>query len=224
MRCFGRSPLNLYGQNSREKEMETERREIGTDTVEIHEKRRSIRRQVLKVRDAMNQAERKKGSLLMTERILGHQWFYGSDKILCFASYGSEIDTYELIREAICKKKQVFLPKVTNVSEKREMCFYRVTDLSELSPGYMKIPEPAGNTAKYVYDPTEAAHTLMLMPGVAFDGFRNRLGYGKGFYDGFLAEKQELQLRTIAIGFRCQMVDEIPAMKGDVRPYQVICT
>ena len=26
----------------------------------------------------------------------------------------------------------------------------------------------------------------MLMPGAAFDRHRNRLGYGKGFYDRFL--------------------------------------
>lgn len=204
--------------------MEIKNREIERDVAEIVRRRREIRQTALKARDALSREERQKGSLLMTERILGHQWFYRSSIILCFASYGSEIDTYELIREAICKKKRVFLPKVTQLSEKQEMYFYRVTDLSELSPGYKEIPEPAGNTEKYVYDPIEVEQTLMLMPGAAFDGFRNRLGYGKGFYDGFLAEKQALQLRTIAIGFRCQLVEEIPAREGDVRPYQVICT
>lgn len=191
---------------------------------EIIRRRGEIRCKALKARDAMSPAERRKGSLLMTERILGHQWFYRSDIILCFASFGSEIDTFELINEGICKYKRIFLPKVTNVSGKWEMCFRRLLDQSELSIGYRGILEPPENAEKYVYLPAEAERTLMLMPGVAFDAYRNRLGYGKGFYDGFLAKKDALQLRTIAVGFQCQMVDRIPEREGDIRPYQIICT
>jgi len=49
------------------------------------------------------------------------------------------------------------------------------------------------------------------------------MGYGKGFYDRFLEDKPELQLRTIGIGHKCQMVDEVPSDEYDVKPYQVIC-
>ena len=159
----------------------------------------------------------------MTERILGHQWFYRSENFLCYVSYGSEIDTHELLEEALRLQKKVYVPKVTRVSEKIEMCFYRLTALSELKEGYKGIPEPPGTSGEYSYRETEAERTLLLMPGAAFDGFRNRLGYGKGFYDSFLADKEALQLRTIAVGFQCQMVEKIPAREGDVKPYQVIC-
>ena len=195
-----------------------------TDIGEIIRRRDEIRHNALKARDALNPEERRKGSLLMTERILGHQWFYRSDIILCFASFGSEIDTFELINEGIHMEKRIFLPKVTNVSEKWEMCFRRLLDWSELSVGYKGILEPPENAEEYVYLAAEAERTLMLMPGVAFDAYRNRLGYGKGFYDGFLAKKDALQLRTIAVGFQCQMVDLIPEREGDIRPYQIICT
>ena len=63
----------------------------------------------------------------------------------------------------------------------------------------------------------------MLMPGAAFDRYRNRLGYGKGFYDRFLADKPLLLQRTIGVGFRCQMRAELPSSPLDVRPCQVIC-
>lgn len=191
---------------------------------EIIQRRKELRLEALKARDGLSEAERRKGSLLMTERILGHQWFYRSDTLLCFASYGSEIDTYELINEAIRKGKRVFLPKVTHTSEKPEMSFYRLTTLSELSAGYKGIPEPPEIAEKFVFNPDETEDTLMLMPGVAFDVFRNRLGYGKGFYDRFLTGKNALQLRTIAVGFQCQMVERIPERDGDIKPYQVICT
>ena len=40
--------------------------------------RQEIRRTTLKKRDNISSFERQRASLLMTERILGHQWFYRS--------------------------------------------------------------------------------------------------------------------------------------------------
>lgn len=202
----------------------------GEDSADIQEIRQRLRREALRARDALSLDERRRGSLLMTERILGHQWFYGSDIFLCFVSFGSEIDTKELLSEAIRLGKQVYVPKVIASSGKSDMHFYgpdmhfyRVTALSDLSKGYKGIPEPTGMSEKYEYRAKDASRTLLLMPGVAFDGFRNRLGYGKGYYDSFLAAKEALQMRTIAVGFRCQMVEKIPEREGDIKPYQVIC-
>ena len=59
--------------------------------------KREIRREVLSGRDALSEAERMRGSLLLTERILGHQWFYRSEIILGFVNYGSEISTREIL-------------------------------------------------------------------------------------------------------------------------------
>lgn len=185
--------------------------------------RQEIRRASLRARESLSLEQRHRGALLMTERILGHQWFYRSENFLCFISYGSEIDTHELIAEALRLHKKVYVPKVTQSSEISEMRFYRLTALSELKEGYKGIPEPMGASGEYCYSETEAERTLLLMPGVAFDGFRNRLGYGKGFYDSFLADKEALQLRSIAVGFQCQMVEKIPVREGDIKPYQVIC-
>lgn len=185
--------------------------------------RQELRRKALEARQNLSPEERKKGSLLMTERILGHQWFYRSDIFLCFASFGSEIDTHELLEEALRLGKRVYVPKVTKVSEKPQMRFYRLAALSELREGYRGIPEPSGESEEYIYREPEAERTLLLMPGAAFDGFRNRLGYGKGFYDSFLADKAALQLRSIGVGFRCQMVEQIPVREEDIKPYQVIC-
>lgn len=198
--------------------METKR-----DNEEIREIRSRLRRKALKARENLSPQERMRGSVLMTERILGHQWFYGSDIFLGFVSFGSEIDTHELLREAIRLGKKVYVPKVMEASEKAKMQFYQLTDMSELREGYRGIPEPSGETPAYLYDPEQAQRTLLLMPGAAFDGYRNRLGYGKGYYDAFLADKEALWLRSIAVGFLCQMTEEIPAREGDIKPYQVLC-
>lgn len=189
-----------------------------------------IRKEVLKRREALDQEVRRQASLKLADRIIGHQWFYRSDTILIFASYGSEIDTKEILLEALRTGKRVYVPKV----EGEQMNFYRIETFVQLCPGYKGIPEPILETAAnghndsaisaepYQYVVEEMPNTLMIMPGVAFDPFRNRIGYGKGFYDKYLADKPELQLRTIAVGFRCQQVEEIPAQESDIKPYQVI--
>lgn len=185
---------------------------------EVRRKKQEIRRRVLELREGLDREKREKASYLMADRLIGHQWFYRAEKLLCFVSFGSEIDTLDVIWEALRKGKKVFVPKV----EGAEMEFYRIWSPEELQEGYKGIQEPDGTTEKYCYNPGEGEKTLMIMPGVAFDPFRRRLGYGKGFYDRYLAGKDELQLHTIAIGFRCQEVEEIPEDSRDIRPYQVI--
>lgn len=178
--------------------------------------KKELRREVIRRREALSEEERVRAALLLTERIAGHQWFYRADILLGFVSYGSEIDTCGILSEALMRGKKVFVPKV----EGEELVFYRIGSLEELLPGYKGIPEPKGDTERYVYP---EKNTLLLMPGVAFDPYGNRMGYGRGFYDRFLADKEALQLASIAVGFRCQMVEQVPVEEHDIRPYQVIC-
>lgn len=178
-----------------------------------------IRKEVLQQRGELSDAERKKAAFLLAERILGHQWYYLSEYILGFVPYGSEIDVCEILQDALSKGKKLYLPKV----EGDEMQFYHVEYLEDLTEGYKGILEPKGDTECFPYTEEIADKTLMLMPGVAFDVLRNRIGYGKGYYDRYLQDKDKLQLRTIAVGFQCQLVEEIPAEELDIKPYQVIC-
>lgn len=182
-----------------------------------------IRRRALALRESLSGAERERARILLTERILGHQWFYRADILLGFAGYGSEIDTAEILQEALRLGKRVYLPRVIKEGAGAEMIFLRIASLEELTPGYRGIPEPPECAEAYGYRDGEAERVLMLMPGVAFDSMRNRIGYGKGFYDRYLADKPGLRLKTIAVGFRCQLVEEIPCGEHDIKPYQVIC-
>ena len=181
--------------------------------------KKTLRRQILAKREALSKEERERGALLLTERICGHQWFYPADTILGFVSYGSEIDTRDILQEALARGKKVYVPKVTG----EDIVFYRIRSLEELTEGYKGIPEPLGNTECFEYQPGHVNQVLMLMPGVVFDLQRSRIGYGKGFYDRYLMDKAELQLRTIGVGYKCQLMEEIPAQPWDVKPYQVIC-
>ena len=64
------------------------------------------------------------------------------------------------------------------------LSFRLVSSLSELSPGAYGIFEPTADAPFAEND----FLTLCVVPAVSFDRFGFRLGYGKGFYDRFLAD------------------------------------
>lgn len=165
----------------------------------------------------MKPEERQRGDFLVAEKILGHQWYYKAKTVLLFLNYGSEIDTSMLFEDAWQKGKRVYVPKI----EGEEMHFYQITHMEQVYEGYKGIREPISNALPFCYQDKKEDEVLMIMPGVAFDRYRNRLGYGKGFYDRYLRDKE--RINTIAIGYKCQMVEELPYEETDIRPNQIIC-
>ena len=176
-----------------------------------------LRKEMLAKRAAINKEERERAELLLNERLFGHLWFYKAKNILIYVSYGSEISTIELIAESLRQSKNVYVPKVSG----KEMRFFKIQSLNDLSKGYKGILEPENLTEEFQAIPERAEDTLMIMPGVAFDCFRNRIGYGGGYYDKYLSDKP--YLNTIAIGFTCQITDKIEADSTDIKPGQIIC-
>lgn len=56
---------------------------------------------------------------------------------------------------------------------------------------------------------------FILVPAICFDSEKNRLGYGKGYYDRFLAENRSIP--TIGIGFKEQLFEKtLPTDPWDI--------
>ena len=56
--------------------------------------------------------------------------------------------------------------------------------------------------------------------GVAFDPARHRVGYGKGFYDRFLAAHPGFT--TVAAAFEFQLFDAVPFEETDILPQMLV--
>ena len=72
------------------------------------------------------------------------------------------------------------------------------------------IPEPFKKQKSYSPD-------IVLVPLLAFDRNKNRLGYGKGFYDKYLNNLKRLnnKIETIGIAFSFQNYKSLPISKFD---------
>ncbi len=128
------------------------------------------------------------------------------DALYTFVSYQTEIGTLPLMELAWSERKAVAVPKVQG----REMDFYRISSMEELKPGYQGIPEPEG------LKPAEYKKVFLLMPGLAFDRQGNRLGYGGGFYDRYVAAHRDSMHCLAAVGYDFQFLHKIPVEKTDV--------
>lgn len=197
-----------------------------TDLGKEHEDRkRVLRKEALLLRDALTASEREQKSRQIAEQLFRHPWYQEASCLLVYASYRSEVSTEEIIRYSLRNGKKVCCPVVTG---KHEMAFYILDDrlsdeillrgIDAMKKGSLGIPEPDADTCThYVYEPQ---NSLMLMPGCAFDDLGNRIGYGGGFYDRYLAQQP---MRTIALFFECQhCAEKIEREIHDVKPERIL--
>ena len=191
--------------------------------------KKQIREDVLAKRDALSESEKRMAADLLKSRIIDDPFFIKAKRVIGFMPFGSEIDIKPILEYALAQDKEVFVPRITKNVFHKEMEFRKIADVDPVhfSFGKNKILEPTEDCELYEYNEAEAMmlpqRDLMIMPGVAFDSFSRRVGYGGGYYDMFLEDKLTLRIHSIAVGYKCQLVDyEIPEDEGDARPFKVV--
>ena len=101
--------------------------------------------------------------------------------LLCYVSSDIEVDTRAILQHALQAGKTVAVPRC--IPGTTEMEFHMITSLSVLSPGAFGILEPPQDTPLC----TALSDALCVVPALCFDKHGYRVGYGKGYYDRFLA-------------------------------------
>lgn len=179
------------------------------------ETKQDIRNKILLQRNYLPLLERSDYSKQIMDTLLQQESFLSAKKLLIYVGYQSEVSTRDIIRYALQNGKQVFCPKVLRPGY---MEFYPIKALSDLIPGFKGIPEPFITHKCYV--PKEEDSILMIMPLVAFDESKHRLGYGAGFYDRYLDRYHFIP--TIALGYECQKYSDLPVEPTDIIPDVII--
>jgi len=162
-----------------------------------------------KIRSNIPENLRKKKSCDILSKILSLSAYNNCDTVLTYMSFGSEVDTKELILQALKDGKKVALP--VSEYDSLRLSFYQITSLSELTLGYKGILEPIPALNSLVRDFKNA---ICIVPGLAFDKNGYRLGYGKGFYDRFLSAFSGI---SIGIAFDECVTEAVPIDQYDCK-------
>jgi 5-formyltetrahydrofolate cyclo-ligase len=139
-----------------------------------------------------------------------------AEVVMVFLSLPTEIDTTAIVLSAWQHRKRVLAPKVS--WEQRRMIPVEINSLTDdLRVTDFGLREPATGRPFEI-----RLIDFLLVPGLGFDQYGNRLGRGRGFYDRFLAHT-EFEGVSCALAFESQVVDAVPVGPGD-RPVDLLVT
>lgn len=168
----------------------------------------ALRRECLRIRSAV------RGRGEKDRAIYGHvtalrEW-REAQRVYLYLSAKGEPDTFALARAAWESGKEVLAPVCGG--EVGQMDFYAFTGFEQLRPGKWGILEPDPQICR----PSGRGKgpCLCLVPGLAFGRDGARLGYGKGYYDRFLAA---MEIDTVGLCFQELLLDRVPAGIQDKR-------
>lgn len=167
--------------------------------------KKALRREIRDRKRAMTEEEIANRSEKLGELFISTEAYRNAKSIYGYLPYNQEVRTVPILQKAIADGKRVAVPKVYGDT----MRFLWLEDLTQVAKSEMGIPEPIADEP-IADDPT----ALVLMPGVAFTEKGDRIGYGGGYYDRFLAA--EPAHPTVALCYEFQMVETLPTEEFDI--------
>jgi len=149
---------------------------------DIRKLKMRLRAQFRAIREDMDPAVRAEADRSIADTVRTLWQYRASQQILVYVSTPIEVDTYRIIEQAWADGKRVAVPRC--VPDTRNMEFYYIESMEDLSPGSFGVLEPQADPQRLVSDFTKA---MCLIPAFSYDYTGYRLGYGKGYYDRFLS-------------------------------------
>ncbi|RRD39215.1 5-formyltetrahydrofolate cyclo-ligase [Leptotrichia sp. OH3620_COT-345] len=131
-----------------------------------------------------------------------------AQNIMIFMDMKNEVKITKLIN--LYLHKNFYIPKIFPDGDMK-INMYNEKDLVLHKFGYYESNSPV------FYN--ENILELVIVPAVAFDKSKNRIGFGKGYYDRFLHKIGGNPNKTLNIGicYDFQLLDEIPFENHDIK-------
>lgn len=191
-----------------------------------HELRKQVKKQV----SQLSEEELTEKSIKICKKILNWPHYEESINIFFYMPLKSEPNIFEIIEKSKLLDKNCFIPKVNNNGT---MDFYKIINEEKLENqvelGSYNILEPKNNLKKFeLINKTDidifSNKTLFLIPGIAFDNKKNRIGKGMGFYDKYLSKIiiDKKNVFFVGISFDFLIFNNIPVEKNDIKMDYII--
>ena len=173
-----------------------------------------LRQDAQKIRDRIHNPS--KGGALK-DNFLRNIEIPGGSVISAYWPTGTEIDIRPLITELYNRGYEICLPCVD--AKDAPLSFRQwEPEAVMVKSGNFKIYEPCKKQHP------EMTPNFLIVPMLAFDSNRHRLGYGGGFYDRTLEKlrRENPELIAIGVAYADQQIDKIPAEKWDIQLDRVV--
>lgn len=175
---------------------------------EIFGQKKVIRHQIRELKNGLTPSQKQLEADTVFYKIELLPEFQNANNIFIYWSLPDELPTLAFIGKW-CDKKQFFLPAIVG-----NVMVLKHYSLSEsLLKGSHGIMEP--NSLIDFNGEVE----LGIIPGIAFDGHKNRLGRGKGYYDRFFSNNKSLK---IGVCFDFQLLKTLPVSLHDVKMDKIV--
>jgi 5-formyltetrahydrofolate cyclo-ligase len=173
-------------------------------------RKKDIRRHIRDLKMQVGTAEKRSKAASVWAQIARMEHFQHAKTLLLYWSMPDELCTHGFILRRYLEKT-ILLP---------------VIDGDSLKIKYFEGPESLKRHASLnLYEPQGRDYKLLqqidivIVPGIAFDKERHRLGRGKGYYDQLLPT---LNAYKIGVGFDFQLLEHVPCEAHDILMDEVV--
>jgi 5-formyltetrahydrofolate cyclo-ligase len=170
----------------------------------------AIRKMIVQKREELGGLEKEEKNTAIAQRLFGMDEFKKSKTVFCFLSTSFEVQTERIIRESLRLGKQVLVPLLDPGGENLKASRIPSMDI-DFVIGEYGVRQPAPKFRNIV---PFANIDFVVVPGLAFDNFGNRIGYGGGFYDKFF-KKITRDVSRVAVSYDFQLFNLVPHSHSD---------
>ena len=182
--------------------------------MDVRSYKTALRRKYKGIRDGMSAGMRAESDRKILKRLTSLYQYRRASLVLTYVSKDSEADTFALIKKSLAEGKQVAVPRCI---DSRNMKFYYIEGTEMLEKSTFGVMEPIVSECREL---TEIKNSICIVPGLSFDSSGYRLGYGKGYYDRFLADYKDTTVGICSSRCFCW---KLPSGKFD-RPVDILVT
>ncbi len=179
----------------------------------------TIRQQVLEKRASLAPQTIEKSGMAAADKLANMEEYINAKTIMAYMDFRNEVPTGPIIEMIRNSGKKLILPLTDKNFRLVPYLIPEEEPLSDcLATSSYGIAEPDPDVCKEA-DPSSI--DMIIIPGSVFDQYENRMGYGKGCYDRFLASLAPKAFK-LALAYDFQVLPCIPADPTDVKMDKIL--
>lgn len=180
-----------------------------------------IRKEIIRLRESQSKQEVLHNSDIIINKLIESNEYLNSKVVMGYMDFRKEVMTERILKDAFNKGKKVAIPRISKINgHQKGIIAYEIKEIGDqIERGTFGVMEPK-NDCNIEINPEHI--DLVIVPGVAFDKYGYRIGFGAGYYDMFLKNIRHDCVK-IGLAFEMQIIEDLPIENHDI-PVDIIIT